>query len=246
MGLAVAQKLAAHGMNLCLLYRARKSDAKKIEVTFNELAKKQSVRVMHFNADVVKEKTREKVLAKIKEEMTGGGTIKTVVHSIAKGNLKPMVSETGRELQNDDFHITVDNMAISLYDWTKAVFDKNLFSDDARIISFTSEGNTKAWKNYGAVSVAKAALEAITRNIALEFAPFGIRANCVQAGMTDTASFRMIPGHKELKEYALERNPSGRMTTPEDVADAVYLLLKDESKWITGTTITVDGGEHLS
>jgi len=137
-------------------------------------------------------------------------------------------------------------MAISLFDWTSEIFDAKLFSDDARIISFTSEGNTKAWKNYAAVSAAKVSLEAITRNIALEFAKYGIKANCIQAGMTDTFSFRMIPGSELLKTNALGRNPFGRMTTPEDVANVVYLLSKDEASWINGTIIKVDGGESLS
>jgi len=121
-----------------------------------------------------------------------------------------------------------------------------LFSGDARVVSFTSEGNTKAWKNYAAVSAAKVTLEAITRNIALEYAPFGIRANCIQAGVTDTASLRMIPGSEEIKKHSLLRNPFNRLTLPEDVANVVYLLSKDEAAWINGTIIPVDGGEHIS
>ena len=79
----------------------------------------------------------------------------------------------------------------------------------------------------------------------MEFAPLGIKANCIQAGATETAAFKMIPGNEKLKASALRRNPNGRLTTPEDVANAVYLLTTDEAKWITGTTIKVDGGESL-
>ncbi len=127
-----------------------------------------------------------------------------------------------------------------------AIFEAKLFASDARIISFTSEGNTKAWKNYAAVSAAKTALEAITRNIALEFAPYGIKANCIQAGVTDTASLRAIPGSELIKAHSLLRNPFKRLTLPQDVANVVYLLSKDEAAWINGTIIPVDGGEHLS
>ena len=136
-------------------------------------------------------------------------------------------------------------MALSLYDWTKALIDAELFAADTRIISFTSEGNSRAWRGYAAVSAAKVTLEALTRNIALEFAAIGIKANCIQAGATETRAFQMIPGHKALKESALKRNPNGRLTTPEDVANVVYLLCTDEAKWITGTVIKVDGGESL-
>ncbi len=73
----------------------------------------------------------------------------------------------------------------------------------------------------------------------------GIKANCIQAGITATRSLEMIPGNDKLKAHALKRNPSGRLTTPEDVADATYLLCMEEAKWITGTIIKVDGGESL-
>ena len=136
-------------------------------------------------------------------------------------------------------------MAVCFYDWVQHLFAEKLFAKDTRLISFTSEGNQKAWPNYAAVSAAKAALEAITRNIALEFAPHGIRANCIQAGVTDTASFRMIPASEILKEQSLLRNPFGRLTTPEDVANVVYLLCRKEAAWINGTVIPVDGGEHI-
>ena len=168
-----------------------------------------------------------------------------LIHSVAKGNLKPMISDIGPTLRTDDFSLTINAMAISLYDWTKALFDKDLFATDSRVISFTSEGNKKVWQNYAAVSAAKVALEAITRNIALEFAPFGIKANCIQAGVTDTASMRAIPGSNIIVDQSLLRNPFRRLTTAEDVANVVYLLTKDEAAWINGAIIPVDGGEHM-
>lgn len=245
LGLATAQKLAQGGFNLCLIYRARRSDVAAIEAQFEAIVSSTNVQLLSFNKDVVKPDNREDILTELTQALSETGKVKCLVHSIAKGNLKPMVTEQGKELQNDDFHITLENMAISLYDWTKHVFSKKLFASDARIISFTSEGNKKAWPNYAAVSAAKAALEAITRNIALEFAPYGIKANCIEAGMTDTPSFRMIPGSDVLKEHAIERNPFHRLTTPEDVANVVYLLVQEEAKWITGITLPVNGGEHL-
>ena len=181
----------------------------------------------------------------IKKKIGQKGKIRTLIHSIAKGNLKPMNSGEQPILKNDDFQLTIEAMAISLYDWAQLILEHKLFAADTRIISFTSEGNSKAWKNYAAVAAAKAALEAITRNIALEFAPFGIRANCIQAGITDTFSFRMIPGSELLKEYSVKRNPFKRMTRPKDVADVVYLLCKDEAAWINGSIIPVNGGEHI-
>ena len=153
LGLATAKKLAQHGLNLCLVYRARKSDVGAIQELFQTIASENNVEVLEFNVDIVKPENRDLVLDKLAKK----GAVKVLVHSIAKGNLKPMIADDSRELQNDDFHLTLENMAISLYDWTKAVFSKQLFAKDARVISFTSEGNKKAWKNYAAVSAAKVA-----------------------------------------------------------------------------------------
>jgi enoyl-[acyl-carrier protein] reductase I len=245
LGLATAQKLAKHGCNICIVHRNRKSELPAIEKEF-DLIKKEGVDVLTFNVDGLKEEERNKVVLALKKHFGNTGKIRIFVHSVAKGNLKPMVSEEKNILKNDDFRLTIEAMAISLYDWTNALFEAKLFASDARIVSFTSEGNTKAWKNYAAVSAAKTALEAITRNIALEFAPHGIKANCIQAGITDTASFRAIPGSELIKAHALLRNPFKRLTTPRDVANVVYLLSKDEADWINGTIIPVDGGEHIS
>ena len=246
LGLATAQKLAQHGLNLCLIYRTRRSEVAAIEVAYQELVAEHHIQLIHFNIDAIKVEKRILVLEKLKENLGNNGTVKVLVHSIAKGNLKPMQSSDSPELANDDFHLTIENMAISLYDWVKDIFSNNFFSKDARVLSFTSEGNTKAWPNYAAVSAAKAVLEALTRNIALEFAPYGIRANCIQAGVTDTFSFQLIPGSEQLKAHSIKRNPFKRLTTPEDVANVVYLLTKDEAAWITGAIIPVNGGEHLS
>ena len=244
LGLATAKKLAKHGMNICIVHRNSRSQLDQIKRDFKEI-KKESVKFISYNTDAFKTEKREDLIENLKEELDGG-KIKILVHSVAKGNLKPMVSDTSPILQSDDFQLTIQAMGISLYDWVKAVFEAKLFADDGRVVSFTSEGNSKALKNYAAVSAAKLTLEAITRNIALEFARFGIRANCIQAGVSDTASFQMIPGNNKLKKHSLERNPFDRLTLPEDVANVVYLLSKDEAAWINGTIIVVDGGEHIS
>ncbi len=245
LGLATAKKLAKHGMHICIIHRNSRAQEDEINAEFDKI-KFEGIQFKSYNVDAFKEEKRNDIILELKDSLGTEGKIRTLVHSIAKGNLKPMIDNEKPTLKNDDFNLTINAMAISLYDWTKAVFEGNLFAKDSRIISFTSEGNTKAWKNYAAVSAAKVTLEAITRNIALEFASFGIRANCIQAGVTDTASLRMIPGSEKIKEHSLRRNPFKRLTQPKDVANAVYLLSKDEARWINGCVIPVDGGEHIS
>lgn len=243
LGLATAKKLASRGYHIIVVHRDRRSDLPKIDAELDEITSQGST-LKRFNIDAGNVEKRTLVLEEIQSFVSQNG-IKVLVHSIAKGSLKPMQSESETTLNHQDFQITLNAMALSLYDWVKQLYTMNLFAADARVISFTSEGNTKAWTGYAAVSAAKVTLEALTRNIALEFAPYGIKANCIQAGVTETKAFTMIPGHDELRKSALARNPNGRLTTPEDVANVVYLLTTDEAKWITGTIIKVDGGESL-
>ncbi len=244
LGLATARKLARQGMNLCIVHRTRKADLPHLTTALEQF-EAEGISVKQFNVDATNPEKRQFVIATLKEEFGQSETVRALIHSIAKGNLKPMVGDIQPQLQNDDFRLTIDAMAISLYDWTRELLTANLFATDARVISFTSEGSTRAWKNYAAVSAAKAALEAITRSIALEMAPFGIRANCIMAGVTDTASLRMIPGADELLSHSQRRNPFSRITTPDDVANAACLLCTDEAAWINGAIIPVNGGEHL-
>jgi NAD(P)-dependent dehydrogenase (short-subunit alcohol dehydrogenase family) len=149
-------------------------------------------------------------------------------------------------LEEEDFRQTVHAMGTSLVDWVQDVRRRGLFAADARVIGLTSEGNEVAWKGYAAVAAAKVALESVSRAIAVEMAPHGIRANVVQAGVTDTPALRLIPGSAHLKAQARRRNPFGRLTTPEDVARVIHLLCLPEAAWINGEVIRVDGGEHVS
>ena len=245
LGLASAKKLAKHGMNICIIHRDRKSDMPEIEKHFSEI-RNSEVALLSFNRDILRPEHKREILNELKIKLGDKGKIKCLLHSVAKGNLKPMAEEGSNSLTVLDFDITIQAMALSLYDWFKSLFDEQFLANDSRIISFTSEGGRRPLKNYAAVSAAKSSLEAISRNIALEFAPFGIRANCIQAGVTDTMSLRMIPGSDQIKKHAATRNPFGRLTVKEDVANAVYLLCKKEASWINGCILPVDGGEHLS
>jgi NAD(P)-dependent dehydrogenase (short-subunit alcohol dehydrogenase family) len=157
----------------------------------------------------------------------------------------PGYSETNF-LEEDDFSRTIFNMGTSLLGWVQDLFERKLFADDARIFGLTSEGNQVAWRGYAAVAAAKVALESLARSIAVEFAPFGIRCNVVQPGITETPALAAIPGSDHMKAQAQMRNPFHRLTTPMDVANAIYLLSLDEAAWVNGAVIRVDGGEHIS
>ena len=149
-------------------------------------------------------------------------------------------------IDDEDLGRTIHSMGTSLLGWAQTVLERGLFAEDARIFGLTSEGNEVAWKGYAAVAAAKVALESIARSMAVELAPYGIRTNVIQAGVTDTAAFQVIPGSAQLKAQARRRNPFERLTTPIDVANVIYLLSTAEAAWVNGEVIRVDGGEHIS
>ena len=238
LGLATAKKLASHGMHICIVHRDRKSSLPKLDMEIKEMTKN-GVEVLRLNIDAIKRESIDQVVAVLSNK-----PVKLLVHSIAKGSVKSMYPTEG-SLSKDDLEITIAAMGTSWYVWTQALIKNNLFSKKARNIAFTSEGNTRVWNGYGAVSVAKATLEALMRQMAVEFAPLDITTNCLQAGATRTPSFERIPQSDDLARLAKDRNPFGRLTSPEDVANAVYLLCKKEADWINGTILKVDGGESL-
>ena len=149
-------------------------------------------------------------------------------------------------IDDEDMSRTIYSMGTSLLTWTQSLATEKLFADDARVLGLTSEGNQVAWRGYAAVSAAKVALESVSRSIAVEFASQGIRSNIIQAGVTDTKALQAIPGSGRMKSVARLKNPFKRLTTPEDVADVVFLLSSDEAQWINGALIRVDGGEQIA
>ena len=79
----------------------------------------------------------------------------------------------------------------------------------------------------------------------MELGPMGITSNAIKAGVTDTPALRKIPGNVGMLDAARSKNPTGRLTTPEDVAKAIVLLSLDEAHWISGNVLGVDGGEDI-
>ncbi len=239
LGLASAKKLASEGLNICIVHRDRKSNLVAFEDEVKTM-KSFGVLIKTFNQDALNSEVRNEIVSQFPKN-----SIKLVLHSIAKGSLKKMHDDKNEILSKQDFDITIHAMAISWYEWVQSLIQEEIFLNNARSIAFTSEGNSRVWPGYAAVSAAKSVLEALMRSMAVEFAPLGITTNCIQAGTTQTPSFLAIPGSEKLAEMAKMRNPFNRLTSPIDVANVVFLLCKQEADWINGTIVKVDGGESL-
>src|SRR5436309_761711 len=170
--------------------------------------------------------------------------VRVLLHSLAFGTLKPFISKAPADaIAKSHLDMTLDVMANSLVYWVQDLVARQLMGRGGRIFAMTSAGGARVWSTYGAVSAAKAALESHIRQLTLELAPLGITANAIMAGVTDTPALRKIPGNEKLMEYAKARNPHHRLTMPTDVARCIGVLCQENTYWMTGNTLRVDGGE---
>jgi enoyl-[acyl-carrier protein] reductase III len=244
-GLAAVEKLAAHGMNIAVLYRETGAADRLLKERYAGTAADAGVRIDGYNLNALDPASRESFLQQFGARAGRKQSVRLLLHSIARGNLKPLVGMPDADvLTVEDIRFTTYAMSTSLLDWARLLLKEGHFQPDARIIGLTSEGAHKYWEGYAAVSIAKSTLESLVTYMAVELAKYGLKTNLIQAGISATPSLRKIPDSDRLLELATRRNPLGRTTKPEDVAGAIYLLCLDEASWINGSIIPVDGGEH--
>jgi enoyl-[acyl-carrier protein] reductase III len=242
-GGATSRALARAGMDIVGIHLDPKSTRPRAEAVQADIAAvgRKSLFINMNAADATK---RAKAVEQMQEH---GVKVKVMLHSLAFGTLRPLVADTQQEsLDQRQMEMTLDVMAHSLVYWVQELVWADLFGDDARIFSMTSEGNQRVMPTYGAVSAAKVALESHTRQLAYELAHRNIKVNAVQAGVTDTPALRQIPGHDRIIKMNLNRNPYHRLTKPEDVANAIVAFSRPELTWMTGNVIRVDGGECIA
>lgn len=246
-GEAISRAFARAGHDIYGVHLDRKSTLAHVEEIVSDIrATGREVEFFNINAaDPVK---RGEVVAHIAGRLGNSGrTVRVLVHSLAFGTLKPFIGREGQPgVQSKELDMTLDVMAHSLVYWAQDLVARRLMTQGGRIFAMTSTGDLHAWYSYGPVSAAKAALEAHVRQLALELAPQGITVNAIRAGVTDTPALRKIPGHEEMIEAARRRNPHKRLTTPDDVGQAMVVLARPEAHWITGNVIGVDGGEEIA
>ena len=129
--------------------------------------------------------------------------------------------------------------------WLCAVESAKLMSAGSRIVNITSLGSSRVIPNYLSVGVSKAALEALTRYLAVEFSAQGIIVNAVSGGLVETDALRSLANSQDLIDDPVKRTPAGRMVKVTDIADTVLFLCGNQSNMIRGQIIVVDGGISL-
>lgn len=241
-GEACARGLAEVGYNIFGVHLDRRAGLEHVKLLRKEL-EATGRRAHFFNINAADPEKMEDALEEMKGLLGQDGEIGVLMHSLAFGTLRPYLGDGAVSISQMDMTLRV--MAHSLVDWTQAAVRRNMIGRGARVLAMTSSGSNRVIPSYGPVSAAKSALESHCRQLAYEMAPLGVTVNALRGGVTDTPALRKIPGNDMLIEGATDRNPSGRLTTPEDVADAVVALCSPRSHWITGNVINVDGGEEI-
>jgi len=246
-GGATAKELSRCGMNIIGVHFDRAVTIPQAEAV-KKAVEENGVQALFFNVNASDETKRNEVLDEVKKvfDNDSGSNLKVLMHSLAFGTLRPFISKNTQDMMTQrQVEMTIDVMATSLIYWVQGAFTRGLMKKGGRVYAMTSSGGHAVLPNYGAVSVAKAALESIIRQLAMELGPFGITANSIMAGVTDTPALRKIPGAQKMIEIATAKNPQMRTTTPEDVANAIVLLSHDNGYFISGNVIGVDGGEDV-
>jgi enoyl-[acyl-carrier protein] reductase III len=243
-GAACARAFAAAGYDVAGVHldrRAGQAAADELAAELRALGRQ----ALFFNVNAADDDKRTEVITALKQAIPAG-SLRVLLHSLAFGSLVPYVPRAGKAATRKQLEMTVDVMGHSLVYWTQDTVSADLWCNDGRIYAMTSAGTHMVWSGYGMVSAAKAALEAHVRQLAVELAPRGITANAILAGVTQTAALDKIPGSSELVRKAVERNPNGRLTTPEDVANCLVDLARPGTRWLNGNVLRVDGGEDIA
>ena len=230
-GKAIALEMARRGADIAFNYLRGHDAAAEAQREIEELG----VRCLRVKAHLGEKARIEEMFALVKDEY---GRLDFLVNNAASG-----VQRSAAELDEKHWDWTIGINAKA--PWLCAIEASKLMVDGGAIVNLTSEGSRRVLPNYFSVGTSKAALEAVTRYLAVELAPAGIRVNAVSGGYVETRALDHFPNREEMLE-AGRRIPAGRMVSSEDIAKVVVFLCRDEAQMIRGQVIVVDGGATLT
>ena len=254
MGEATALALAKAGYNIAgihLDFRAALAHVEEVKAAIEA----EGVQALYINMNAADDEKRAAALVTLRERFDASEAagrhpyVRVVMHSLAFGSLVPFIADDPKEaVDRKKMEMTQDVMANSLVYWVQDLWRGGFLGQGSKIYAMTSEGSSRVVPSYGVVSSAKAALESHTRQLAMELARLGsgVTANTIRAGVTKTPALMKIPEHDEIIAAAERRNPTGRMTTVDDVAAAIVALSGEGTGFISGEVIGVDGGEFIT
>jgi enoyl-[acyl-carrier protein] reductase I len=192
-----------------------------------------------MEADVTKNEDLDAVFDAVREQY---GKIDVLVHCVAFARREDM---GGRfvDISRDGFALAMDISAYSLIAMAKRA--EPLMAEGGSIMSLTYYAAEKVMPKYHAMAVAKAALETITRYLAADLGPKGIRVNTISAGPIKTLAAAGVPGFRLMLKFSEKTAPMRALVSQEEVGDTAVYLGSDLSAKVTGETIHIDAGYHI-
>jgi enoyl-[acyl-carrier protein] reductase III len=230
-GKSIASELGRRGATVIINYLKNHEAAK---TTVEEL-KLQGIKTTRIKAHVGEEAAIDSLVSKIEKQF---GQLDILVNNAASGVMRPT---TELSVKHWDWTMNINARG----PWMLSVAASRLMPDGGRIINISSPGSTWVLPAYFAVGVSKAAIEAVTRYLAVELGPKGIAVNTVSPGFVMTEALNAFPDQLGIRDIASRPTPAGRTITPEDVSNVVAMLCSSDAEMIRGQIIVVDGGETL-
>ena len=230
-GKSIALELGRRGATVIINYLKNHEAAK---TTVEEL-KLQGIKTTRIKAHVGEEAAIDSLVSKIENQF---GQLDILVNNAASGVMRPA---TELSVKHWDWTMNINARG----PWMLSVAASRLMPDGGRIINISSPGSTWVLPAYFAVGVSKAAIEAVTRYLAVELGPKGIAVNTVSPGFVMTEALNAFPDQLGIRDIASRPTPAGRTITPQDVSKVVAMLCSSDAEMIRGQVIVVDGGETL-
>ncbi len=232
-GRGIVLALAARGCHVAINYFRHREEAEQTAAAAEQLGGRAIVVKAHVGRE-------EEMQALVHESASVLGSVDIFVGNAASGILKPI---TAIDLKAWEWTVNIN--ARSILVGVQAALPYMRQQGWGRILTVTSIGSRRVFPEYGVVGVSKAAIEAMTRYLAVELAPENIIANCISPGVVITGALDFFPRKEEMIAYAEANTPAGRLVTPADVGEVAAWLCSDAARMIVGQTIEVDGGYSL-
>ena len=234
-GRACALRLAEAGADVIVNFVSSRSAALEVAKTIRSLGR----RVWVIRADVSEQEDVRSMLDFVSERI---GQLDIVISNAASGGFRPLLAATPR-----NFEAAMNTNVLALIHLVQAARPLlEAGTDRGKVVAISSHGSHLALPMYGLIGGSKAALESISRHLALEMGDRGVNVNVVKAGLVETDSTRKIPFADAMFSGRTEKTMVGeRVLQAEDVGNAVLFLCSTMSDMIQGETITVDGGSAI-
>jgi 2-deoxy-D-gluconate 3-dehydrogenase len=229
-GRAIALGLAECGANLVLASRTEE----ELEKVVSEIKGNGGEATPLVTDLTLSEQINALVEATMK---TYGGRIDILVNNAARSFLRPLM-----DLREDGWDKIFDVNCKAVFLLSRAVAKIMGEQGGGRIINITTVGAVRGGAGMGVYHASKAALNMLTKCMAVEWAPLNVNVNAVGPGLTKTAFSQPIWSNPSLEQMMRTRIPKGRLAEPEEIVGAVLFLCSDDASFITGESIYVDGG----